>query len=504
MEVRRLLNKLLSFNKSKNIYTELSSFKLVHKINIYEFSINTDRSAEIRKKYPFQGKYLYSYKNKKRVKNFSYVEENHDKGIFRIGENHPVSKTFFKLTEYNPNKYQKYFKKQYNNLEIYYIVIGMNIINIHFDTVNYDIDKGYIKFFLDMALRLITIDNLNKALEVQAILLGLSRGEAQEYLEKIDFIGILNGNASILHSYFGFTKILFLGTTKIKTLFNKHLGYYCDYHKPIKKRFKYLDSEDVSIKGGFSETITLYLGSKDEEIKLKLWAPNYSRTFVRDTMQLSQVLTNLKTSFESGYRHFTLQQAAKQDQDFLKRTSRTDYLTKLLNRKGFYYVASKNLKKDNPMTLAELDIDHFKNINDTYGHDAGDVILKTLSQKMSDHFSRNSIQSRFGGEEFIICIPNLPYQESLQILRAFQKSIESHIFKCKVDKKTFNITCTVSIGVTHLTFLENFKEEDMENAFKPCMVFADKALYAAKNNGRNCMFYYNNESDEFLKFEESD
>jgi diguanylate cyclase (GGDEF)-like protein len=174
--------------------------------------------------------------------------------------------------------------------------------------------------------------------------------------------------------------------------------------------------------------------------------------------------------------------------------SERDNLTGLLNRRTFDNKLTRMLKElrnrevdgDVPTVdqrqphpdcnawLAIVDIDHFKRVNDLYGHVYGDEILLLFAQKMRQMFRRSDLLFRVGGEEFVVILAPETAQQAKHILDRFREAIENHHFP-QVDR------ITVSVGY------ERIKEGDY-----PRQVFdlADKALYYAKENGRNCVHHY--------------
>ncbi len=163
----------------------------------------------------------------------------------------------------------------------------------------------------------------------------------------------------------------------------------------------------------------------------------------------------------------------------------TDDLTGLFNRRYFFMRLdqeidrSKRYKED--LACIMIDLDHFKNINDTYGHQAGDLVLKTVSNIIK-HFSRNSdIVARYGGEEIIVLLPETDSESAV----VFAEKIREAVEECSVPVQKFNVSVTASFGVSSL----NLTDED-EDAKKELIVKADRALYIAKKNGRNRVEYY--------------
>ncbi|MDF1874449.1 GGDEF domain-containing protein [Sulfurimonas sp. SAG-AH-194-I05] len=165
--------------------------------------------------------------------------------------------------------------------------------------------------------------------------------------------------------------------------------------------------------------------------------------------------------------------AAREESKRLYEISIRDHLTGLFNRKMFDEILDLELKnaKRNKTQLAIvlLDIDHFKNVNDTYGHDAGDSILIELSQLIQEQMRGTDILARWGGEEFVMLLPKSGKENSAIKAEKIRKLIQNHRFKNREA-----ITC--SFGITE------FKIGDDETSI---FYRADEALYNAKANGRN-------------------
>jgi len=159
----------------------------------------------------------------------------------------------------------------------------------------------------------------------------------------------------------------------------------------------------------------------------------------------------------------------------IRRQANTDYLTGLYNRRYFFEQVSPEITKrfdgSTNSTLAMMDIDHFKSVNDTYGHDAGDEILKATAQLIQQHFSADYLAARIGGEEFCIFLDTLARDEATLLLDNFRQEMEN----MSVEVGGNTIKCTISIGVTHCC----------EDSFDGIMIKADELLYEAKEAGRN-------------------
>ncbi|WP_457603385.1 diguanylate cyclase [Nitratifractor sp.] len=165
-------------------------------------------------------------------------------------------------------------------------------------------------------------------------------------------------------------------------------------------------------------------------------------------------------------------------QEELRLLASIDPMTRLYNRRYFTTMADKILKlarrEQNPLSLAILDIDRFKQINDTYGHLAGDRVITALSEKLMGRYRESDLLCRFGGEEFVILMPNTELDVATLLAERTRKEIE----KLQVPYNGKTITMTVSIGVSQVD-LEN------EETLDPVLKRADDALYTAKKEGRN-------------------
>ena len=158
----------------------------------------------------------------------------------------------------------------------------------------------------------------------------------------------------------------------------------------------------------------------------------------------------------------------------IRRQANTDYLTNLPNRRYFFEEAEKSLKQikhtKGDGALAMLDIDHFKSINDTYGHDVGDEVLKGLSICFSKYFKKHLV-ARLGGEEFAVYFIDADKQEALKRLEGFRYFIEMNSQEFSKAKIKF----TISIGFA------NGPVYQIDELLKQ----ADLKLYDAKESGRN-------------------
>ena len=159
-----------------------------------------------------------------------------------------------------------------------------------------------------------------------------------------------------------------------------------------------------------------------------------------------------------------------------KHLSEIDALTRLYNRRhfenNFEREFARSKRYGSPLSVAIIDIDFFKKINDTYGHLCGDYVLKEVAYNMVNNFRQTDFVFRYGGEEFAVILTETPDENAKVPLERLRKLIENTKFSFNGE----NIKVTVSIGVS-----SNISCDNAWDMFE----VADKALYEAKGSGRN-------------------
>jgi diguanylate cyclase (GGDEF)-like protein len=165
----------------------------------------------------------------------------------------------------------------------------------------------------------------------------------------------------------------------------------------------------------------------------------------------------------------------------LARISTHDPLTGLANRRLFdqqlHTIWNRALREDAPVSVAMIDVDHFKNLNDTYGHAAGDVVLVFLADTLRSSIRTGTdIAARFGGEEFVILFPGLTEHETLQAAERLRLNIANATVPISATQPP--LRCSVSCGVATMRPVPSVKPSDL-------IEIADAALYRAKRQGRN-------------------
>jgi diguanylate cyclase len=159
-----------------------------------------------------------------------------------------------------------------------------------------------------------------------------------------------------------------------------------------------------------------------------------------------------------------------------------DPLTDILNRQAFFRVLSQEyaraLRTGQPYCFCMVDLDHFKAINDTYGHLAGDIVLHGAVQYLSNKLRPYDLMCRYGGEEFLICLPNTKPETAKKIVNRLRVGLAS--LPIDLDKENA-VNITASFGIAKMV-----ADIPMEDT----IARADEALYAAKHGGRNQVIVY--------------
>jgi len=175
------------------------------------------------------------------------------------------------------------------------------------------------------------------------------------------------------------------------------------------------------------------------------------------------------------------QKALKQKNSSLDVLASTDYLTGIMNKRIFAEVSKRYFntaqRDGTSLTLFLLDLDYFKTINDTYGHDAGDKFLKYFVKTIENTLRASDIFARIGGEEFAILISKMHQNDTL----AFAKKLRNTTHSMVMEYQRYHIRTTLSIGIS--------QGNQADSSFDDILFRADMALYEAKNEGRNRTSY---------------
>jgi diguanylate cyclase (GGDEF)-like protein/PAS domain S-box-containing protein len=170
-------------------------------------------------------------------------------------------------------------------------------------------------------------------------------------------------------------------------------------------------------------------------------------------------------------------------QSKLREQAIRDPLTNLFNRRYLEETLDRELsraaREDYPVCIIMIDLDHFKRINDTHGHEAGDLVLKAIAEALSEFSRRGDFACRYGGEEFVIAMPNIHLQTAYERAESLRQSLNLLSIPYEYD----NLSVTISMGIA--CYPENGQTRES------LLRAADQALYAAKEAGRNHILAYN-------------
>lgn len=176
----------------------------------------------------------------------------------------------------------------------------------------------------------------------------------------------------------------------------------------------------------------------------------------------------------------------------LEQQALTDYLTNLYNRRYFMRRGEEEFKRTKrngqPLTLLMLDIDNFKRVNDSYGHEAGDRALQEVARALKSNLREIDVLGRMGGEEFAVLLPDTSLEDAALLAERVRQTIENTPFEIPGDV----LKITVCIGVS--AFAKGMS--NIDDMFRN----ADAALYQAKNAGRNRTMKYTETQNEIINF----
>jgi two-component system, cell cycle response regulator len=246
----------------------------------------------------------------------------------------------------------------------------------------------------------------------------------------------------------------------------------CDLEMPRIDGFKFLsmlkarpDLQDVPV------IILTGMNDRDRKIKgLELGASDYIIKPFDSGELVARVNVHLKIK--------KLQDDLKHSNELLLELSNTDHLTGLFNRRFMMEALDKevhrSIRKGGTLSLIMLDIDHFKQVNDDFGHQQGDVVLKKVASQLQKELRSYDCAARYGGEEFVAILPDSSLKESVFVADRIRLAMQATKYNAPLDK----LCLTVSLGVATFT-----KEQYLSaDGF---IKLADDALYRAKANGRN-------------------
>jgi len=195
----------------------------------------------------------------------------------------------------------------------------------------------------------------------------------------------------------------------------------------------------------------------------------------------------LQVRLQVGKRMIELQDKLNATLRELTELASHDGLTGLLNRRAIMEALPKEVKRverqEQTLCLGMCDIDHFKKINDTYGHLVGDEVLKEVTKRMEDSLRDYDLLGRYGGEEFLVITPVDNVKNGTMVYQRICRAVSNQ----PIEVDDLSITVTISCGVT------SYSPENNEKDITKLLAMADEALYKAKDAGRNQVVLYQTE-----------
>ena len=236
-----------------------------------------------------------------------------------------------------------------------------------------------------------------------------------------------------------------------------------DYGMPVKDGLAVL--KELREQKDKNELGVIMMTSANENVSGAVFLKNGANDFIAKPFLKEELICRVNNTIEN-----------MENINKIANFANKDFLTGLFNRRYFYddmqgYLASL---EENPMpyAVAVIDVDGLKNINDKYGQDSGDKILKLLAKKLIDDTKSSDIVARFGGGEFCVLLKNVSQEDAVKFFVGLRAAIASNL----VNIKNESVKISVSIGVT-------FGKSDYN--VDEILELADEALYRAKQNGRN-------------------
>ena len=191
----------------------------------------------------------------------------------------------------------------------------------------------------------------------------------------------------------------------------------------------------------------------------------------------------IRLTVEKALEKKKLQELAS-EREFYKRLSNSDELTTLANYRYFNDTLQKEIDRsfryNRPLSLIMLDIDDFKNCNDTYGHLVGDAVLKKIAMLIKKNTRGSDFEARYGGEEFAVILPETDEEEARIVAERIRQSIDSYEFTSDDGKPMGHLS--VTIGLASIPKNATNKKDLVRTA--------DLALYSGKASGKNCVIVY--------------
>lgn len=225
--------------------------------------------------------------------------------------------------------------------------------------------------------------------------------------------------------------------------------------------------------------VIMLTGHGDSELKVKLLGQGAS-DYVTKPFDAAELIARVKVHLKIK----NLQDELKKSNEMLKQLSDTDPLTHIYNRRYMMNMLEKEIlraeRKGTHLSLVMIDLDHFKHVNDKYGHQGGDQVLAALAALSRSGLRSYDFVARYGGEEFVMTLPETTHEDALMIAERLRLRIQLHPYTGSLK----GLSTTASMGVA--TYPANFI-----TSLSDLIREADDAMYRAKAAGRNRVFSMN-------------
>jgi len=263
------------------------------------------------------------------------------------------------------------------------------------------------------------------------------------------------------------------GIDGFKIMLNKPVDLVlCDVVMPGIDGFKFLSMKKARPE---FDNIPVIMLTAEEDVKLKIKALEQGASdYITKPFNSGELIARVKVH----YKIKALQEELRETNRQLEELSNTDGLTRLYNRRYFMELFELEFQRaqryEARLGFVMIDIDHFKDFNDTYGHLLGDRILYEVAQILKENLRVHDIVGRYGGEEFALLMPETDLNGALVVAERYRKRVEDFVLL----EREHELRVTISLGVAA------FPKKDISSV-DDLIRHADNALYQAKNNGRN-------------------
>lgn len=251
----------------------------------------------------------------------------------------------------------------------------------------------------------------------------------------------------------------------------------CDLEMPRMDGFKFLalmqsrdDLKDIPV--------IMLTGREDREMKIK-GLEQGACDYVTKPFDSGELVARVKVQLKIR----ALQEELMQSNAKLQELSNTDPLTLLHNRRYMMLTLDNELqrsqRKGSPLSIIMMDIDHFKRVNDQYGHQQGDEVLVQVAGLAREGLRVYDVAARYGGEEFVLILPETRHEEACSVAERLRQRVQAHTFTGPLEK----LNVTISLGIATYPWVDI-------NTIDSLIHTADTALYRAKETGRNRVVSY--------------